>query len=153
MAIVTPIWPPLVVCNCCVIEVFGDALCCHVPYLDFSEGIRAFVIGLSEISSFSFSEGNNLNQGTYKIRKIWDTIQKARQARPGFQIASYNFQLNIKRRLSIKCVHPDDGRMGIAKDWLVFQAPHMLDWPPQFRQDPDPRRLWLIVGTPTALGS
>ena len=54
MAIVTPADRPKWVRNRCVIEVFGGVLCVvTLPFLDFSVGVRASVIGLSQISSFS----------------------------------------------------------------------------------------------------
>ena len=53
MAIVTPADRPKLVRNRCVIEVFGGVLCVVTLLLDFSVGVRASVIGLSQISSFS----------------------------------------------------------------------------------------------------
>ena len=46
-AVVTPTDRHKSVSNRCVIEVFGD-----VAFLDFSVSLGAFVIGLSQISSF-----------------------------------------------------------------------------------------------------
>ena len=42
---------PTSVCNRCVIEVFGSVFVSSLDFL-FSDGIGAFVIGLSQISSF-----------------------------------------------------------------------------------------------------
>ena len=50
MAVVTPTDRPTSVCNRCVIGV----LCCRLV-VEFPVGIRAFVIGLSQISFFFFS--------------------------------------------------------------------------------------------------
>ena len=58
MATVTPTDRPKSVCNRCVIEVLVAFLCCHVAFLNFSVGVGAFVIGLSQISSLSFSLKN-----------------------------------------------------------------------------------------------
>ena len=52
MAIVTPIDRPKSVLNRCVIEVFGGVFMLSRCFLDFSVGVGAFVIGLSQISSF-----------------------------------------------------------------------------------------------------
>ena len=38
--------------NRCIIEVFGGVFCVVRCFLDFFVGVRAFVIGLSRISSF-----------------------------------------------------------------------------------------------------
>ena len=53
MAIVTPADRPKSVRNRCVIEVFGGVFVLSRCFLDFSVGVRASVIGLSQISSFS----------------------------------------------------------------------------------------------------
>ena len=52
MAVVTPTDRPKLVCNCCVIEVFDNVFVLSHCFLDFSVGVGAFVIGLSQISSF-----------------------------------------------------------------------------------------------------
>ena len=60
LSLTTPVWltavtptdRPKSVRNCCVIEVFGGVFVCCYDALDFSVGIRAFVLGLSQISSF-----------------------------------------------------------------------------------------------------
>ena len=52
MAIVTPTDRPKLVRNRCVIEVFGGVFVFSRCFLDFSVGVGAFVIGLSQISSF-----------------------------------------------------------------------------------------------------
>ena len=52
MAIVTPTNRPKSVRNHCVIEVFGDVFVLSRFFLDFSVGVGAFVIGLSQISFF-----------------------------------------------------------------------------------------------------
>ena len=51
-AIVTPTDSPKSVRNRCVIEVFGGVLVMSRCFLDFSVGVGAFVIGLSQISFF-----------------------------------------------------------------------------------------------------
>ena len=56
MAIVTATERPESVRNRCVIEVFGGVFVLSRCFLDFSVGIGAFVIGLSQISSFVFIE-------------------------------------------------------------------------------------------------
>ena len=43
---------PRSVCNRCVIEVFGCVFVLSRCFLDFNVGVAAFVIGLSQISSF-----------------------------------------------------------------------------------------------------
>ena len=53
MAIVTPADRPKSVRNRCVIEVFGGVFVLSHCFLDFSVGVGAFVIGLSQISFFS----------------------------------------------------------------------------------------------------
>ena len=50
--IVTPTDRRNSVCNRCVIEVFGGVFVLSRCFLDFSVGVGAFVIGLSQISSF-----------------------------------------------------------------------------------------------------
>ena len=52
MAIVTPTDRPKSVRNRCVIEVFGGVFVLSRCSSDFSVGSGAFVIGLSQISSF-----------------------------------------------------------------------------------------------------
>ena len=52
MTAVTPTDRPKSVRNRCVIEVFGGSFYVVPCFLDFSVGVRAFVIGLSQISSF-----------------------------------------------------------------------------------------------------
>ena len=51
--IATPTDRPKSVRNCCVIDVFGGVFVLSRYFLDFSVGVGAFVIGLSQISSFS----------------------------------------------------------------------------------------------------
>ena len=51
MAIVTPTDRPKSVRNRCVIEVFGVVFVLSRCFLAFSEGVGAFVIGLSQIFS------------------------------------------------------------------------------------------------------
>ena len=53
MAIVTPADCPKSVRNRCVIEIFGGVLYVVTLLFGFSVGVRASVIGLSQISSFS----------------------------------------------------------------------------------------------------
>ena len=52
MAIVTPTDSPKSVRNRCVIEVFGGVFVLSRWFLNFSVGVGAFVIGLSQIFSF-----------------------------------------------------------------------------------------------------
>ena len=52
MAIVNPTERPKSVRNRCVIEVFGRVFVLSRCFSDFSVGVRTFVIGLSQISSF-----------------------------------------------------------------------------------------------------
>ena len=52
MTIVTPTDRPKSVCNRCVIEVFDGVFVLSRCFLDFSVGVGAFVIGLSQISYF-----------------------------------------------------------------------------------------------------
>ena len=59
MAIVTPTDRPTSVRNRCVIEVFGGVFVLSRCLLDFSVGVGAFVIGLSQIAFF-FSQNNTL---------------------------------------------------------------------------------------------
>ena len=51
MIVVTPTDCLKLVCNRCVTTVLAAVLCCHV-FMWFSVGVGAFVIGLSQISSF-----------------------------------------------------------------------------------------------------
>ena len=51
MAVVSPTDRPKSVCNRCVIKVLVVVLCCQLV-VEFSVGIGAFGIGLSQISSF-----------------------------------------------------------------------------------------------------
>ena len=56
MAVVTPTDRPKSVRNRCVSEVFGGVFVLSCCILDFSVGVGAFIIGLSQISYFfSFS--------------------------------------------------------------------------------------------------
>ena len=52
MTAVTPTDRPKSVRNRCVIEVFGGVFMLSRCFLDFSVDVRAFVIALSQISSF-----------------------------------------------------------------------------------------------------
>ena len=52
VAFVTPTDRPMSVRNRCVIEVFGGVFVLSRCLLDFSVGVGAFVIGLSQISFF-----------------------------------------------------------------------------------------------------
>ena len=52
VVIVTPTDRPKSVRNRCVIDVFGGVFVFSCCFLDFSVGVGAFVIGLSQISSF-----------------------------------------------------------------------------------------------------
>ena len=52
VAIVTPTDRPKSVRNRCVIAVFGCVLVLSRCFLDFSVGVGAFALGLSQISSF-----------------------------------------------------------------------------------------------------
>ena len=51
MTVVTPTVRPKSIRNCCVIEDFGGSFVLSSFFLDFAVGVRAFVIGLSRISS------------------------------------------------------------------------------------------------------
>ena len=51
MSIVAPPDRPKSVCNRCVIEVFGGVSVLSSCFLDFPVDVRAFVIGLSQITS------------------------------------------------------------------------------------------------------
>ena len=55
MTVVTPSDRPKAVRNRCVIELFGDVFVLSCCPFDISVGTRDFVIGLSQISSFSRS--------------------------------------------------------------------------------------------------
>ena len=59
MAIVIPAYRPKSLRNRCVIEVFGGVFVLSHCFLDFSVGVGAFVIGLSQISSFFSYITNN----------------------------------------------------------------------------------------------
>ena len=52
VAVVTPADRPKSVRNCCVIEVFGGGFVLSLCFLEISVCVRAFVIGLSQISFF-----------------------------------------------------------------------------------------------------
>ena len=54
MDVVSPSDRPKAVRNRCVIEVFGGVFVLSRCFLDFSVGVRAIVIRLSQISSFFF---------------------------------------------------------------------------------------------------
>ena len=61
MAIVTQTDRPKSVRNRCVIEVFAGVFVFPRCFLDVSVGVGAFVIGLSQISSFfTFTKHNNI---------------------------------------------------------------------------------------------
>ena len=60
VAVVTPTYCPKSVRNRCVIEVFGGVCVLSLSFLEFSVGVRGFVIGMSQISSF-FLECDNMN--------------------------------------------------------------------------------------------
>ena len=53
VVVVTPTDRPKSVHNRCVIEVFGCVFVLSLCFLDLSLGVRAFVMGLSQIPSFS----------------------------------------------------------------------------------------------------
>ena len=61
MAIVTPADRPKSVRNRCVIEVLVAFFVLSRCFLDFSVGVRASVIGLSQISSFSLTFAANVD--------------------------------------------------------------------------------------------
>ena len=67
MATVTPTDRPKSVRNHCVIEAFGDVFVLSHCLLDFSVGVGAFFIGLSQISSF-FSLKGGIEMGLVKKR-------------------------------------------------------------------------------------
>ena len=57
MAVVVPTDCPGSVRNRCVIEVLVAFLCCRVAFwIIFSVGVGAFVVGMSQISSFSLTK-------------------------------------------------------------------------------------------------
>ena len=66
MAIVTPTDRPKSVRNRCIVEVFGGVFMLSRCFLDFSVGVGAFVIGLSQMSSFLL-EITVLHETTYKL--------------------------------------------------------------------------------------
>ena len=73
VAIVTPTDRPKSVWNRCVIEVFGCFFMLSRCFLDFSVGVGAFVIGLSQISSFfSFEWCDIINSYNYAISTIFE---------------------------------------------------------------------------------
>ena len=53
MTVVTPTDHPKLIHNRCVIEVLVVVFVMPLCFLELSVGVRAFVIGLSQISSFS----------------------------------------------------------------------------------------------------
>ena len=55
LAVVTPTDRPKSVCNRCVIEYFGGVFVLALYIMEFPVGVRAFVIGLSQIISFSLN--------------------------------------------------------------------------------------------------
>ena len=67
----TPTGRPKSTHNRCVIGVFGGVLCCQFIiffFLEFSFGGRAFVIGLSQISSFYLLLIVELTKQQYKTQ-------------------------------------------------------------------------------------
>ena len=62
VAIVTLTDRPKSVCNRCVIEVFGGVFMLSRCVFDFSVGVGAFVIGLSQISSLFSLQVKTHNQ-------------------------------------------------------------------------------------------
>ena len=52
VAVVTPTDRPKLVCDRCVMEVVDGVFVLSLCFLEFYVGVRAFVIGLSQISSF-----------------------------------------------------------------------------------------------------
>ena len=70
MAIVTPTDRPKSVRNRCVIEVFCGVFVFSRCFLDFSVGIRAFVIGLSQISTFFTLYELDFNELRQNLRGI-----------------------------------------------------------------------------------
>ena len=78
MTVVTPSDRPKSVRNRCVIEHFGDVFVLSCCLFDISDGIGAFVIGLSQISSFSLLNPKQflcLNW-SYSIEVLLDKRQK-----------------------------------------------------------------------------
>ena len=74
VTIVTPTDRPKSVRNSCVIEVFGGVFVLSRCFFDFSVGVGAFVIGLSQISFFFF-DGRYLsstNGGYNKIVRLYE---------------------------------------------------------------------------------
>ena len=60
MAVITLTDRPKSVLNRCVIEVFGEIFVLYLLFLEFSVGVTAFVIGLSQIFSLPITKITNL---------------------------------------------------------------------------------------------
>ena len=77
MAFITPTDRPKSVRNRCVIEVIGGVFVLSHCFLDFFVGVRAFVIGLNQISSF-FSYNTGLFPGLWasNIPRYWNLTLK-----------------------------------------------------------------------------
>ena len=86
ITVVTPSYRPRSVCNRCVIELFGDVLVLSCCPFDISVSIRAFVIGLSQISSFFLyikTAFNRYSPLSYYVRhpgfiRNWNLLSSAR---------------------------------------------------------------------------
>ena len=79
MAIVTPTDRPKSVRNRCVIEVVGGVFMLSRCFLDFSVGVGAFVIGLSQISFFfSFHVYVLLDLSSFLFIENRDTISQGK---------------------------------------------------------------------------
>ena len=57
VVVVTPTDRPKSVCNRCLIETFGGVFVFSRCFLEFSVGVGAFVIGLTQICFFSLQHG------------------------------------------------------------------------------------------------
>ena len=71
MAVIIPTDRPESVSSRCIIEVFGGVFVLSCFFLDFSVGVGVFVIGLSQISSFSL-----IDKGCFKM--IWREKQNVK---------------------------------------------------------------------------
>ena len=58
---------PVSVLNYCVIEEFGGVFVLSLCFLEFSMGVRAFVVGLSRISFFSLRSNAPIRNPGYEI--------------------------------------------------------------------------------------
>ena len=109
--------------NRCVIEVLVAFLCCHVAFWIFSVGAGAFVIGLSQISSF-FSLFIYLFNNARAICKICKTFQTRQEIKNGGE-----FHLNIASYTSFvvwETYHFSSGRVVLSDirclNWMIPES-------------------------------